>query len=137
MSEIDNLYAQISDCESKIYALRKEESEGYDFVSMIKSGAEDSENAVCDKEKKKTELYSVESESTFAYALGDNVQDNYGSVRKFNIQYGFEEIIDASNRRLRDIEYEIDSLNITINNCRNRISQILEEMERQRRLLDK
>ena len=34
MSEIDNLYAQISYCESQISSLKREQNEGYDFISM-------------------------------------------------------------------------------------------------------
>jgi len=134
MSEIDNLNSQISYCESRISALRREQSEGYDFVSMIKSGAEDSQDAIFEKEKKKSEFYNADGESTFAYSLGDNVKENYGVNRLSNIQYSFEKIINIANRRLRNIEYEIDQLNLEISNCRNRIAQIIEEMERQRRL---
>ena len=134
MLEIDSLNSQIAHCESRISVLRKEQSEGYDFVSMIKSGAEDSQNAIFEKEKKKTEFYNAHGESTFAYSLGDNVKENYGVPRQNNIQYGFEEIVDLAKRRMRDIEYEIDQLNMEIASCRNRISQIMEEMERLRRL---
>ena len=134
MSEIDSLNSQIAHCESRISALRKEQFEGYDFVSMIKSGAEDSQNAIFEKEKKKAEFYTVDGESTFAYSLGNNIKENYGVPRQNNIQYGFEEIVVLAKKRLRNIEHEIDQLNMEIASCRNRISQIMEEMERLRRL---
>ncbi|MCR5196481.1 MAG: hypothetical protein K6D38_09185 [Pseudobutyrivibrio sp.] len=133
MSEIQDLLNRIADMQAQIRALREEKKQGEDFVKMISDGAETSNLACKSKRRKKSEFFAVESESTFANSLGERVNSNYGQTRQDNIQDGFDEIIKIAEKRISDIETEINSLNNEISLCNSRIEAIRQEEERKRK----